>query len=77
MKNYMDHIEINPNKMFGKPTIKGTRITVELILEELGSGKTSDDLINAYLNLTEDDIKAALIFAADSIKGERVYPVAV
>lgn len=77
MKNYMDHIEINPKRMFGKPTIKGTRITVELILEELAERKTIDDLLSAHPNLTKDDIWAALAFAADSIKGERVYPVAV
>ena len=77
MKNYMDHIEINPKRMFGKPTIKGTRITVELILEELSAGKTTDDLISAHPKLAKDDIWAALAFAADSIKGERVYPVAV
>ncbi len=77
MQNYMDHIEINPKRMFGKPTIRGTRITVELILEELAAGKTNGDLISAYPKLTLDDIWAALAFAADSIKGERVYPVAV
>ncbi len=77
MKNYMDHIEINPKRMFGKPTIKGTRITVELILEELAAEKTTDDLVFAYPKLTKDDIWAALTFAADSLKGERVYPVAV
>lgn len=77
MKNYMDHIEINPKRMFGKPTIKGTRITVELILEELASGKTTDDLVTAHPHLKKEDIQAALIFAADSIKGERVYPVIV
>jgi uncharacterized protein (DUF433 family) len=77
MQNYMDHIEINPKRMLGKPTIKGTRITVELILEELATGKTTDDLISAHPKLAVDDIWAALAFAADSIKGERVYPVAV
>ena len=77
MQNYMDYIEINPKKMFGKPTIKGTRITVELILEELAAGKTTDDLVAAHPKLAVDHIWAALAFAADSIKGERVYPVAV
>ncbi|GJM36558.1 MAG: hypothetical protein DHS20C18_55590 [Saprospiraceae bacterium] len=48
MENYMDYIEINPKIMFGKPTIKGTRITVELILEELAAGKTPGELQNGY-----------------------------
>lgn len=77
MKNYMDHIEIDQKRMLGKPTIKGTRITVELILEEMAAGKTTEDLLSAYSNLTKDNIRAALAFAADSLKGERVYPVAV
>ncbi|MDX2246464.1 MAG: DUF433 domain-containing protein [Bacteroidia bacterium] len=72
MKNYMEHILINSRIMFGKPTIKGTRITVELILEELGAGKMLEDLLSAHPNLKRDDIRAALIFAADSLKGERV-----
>jgi len=77
MQNYMNHIEIDPKRVFGKPTIRGTRITVELILEELAAGKTTEDLFSAYPKLAVDDIWAALAFAADSIKGERVYPVAV
>ncbi len=77
MKNYMDYIEINPKRMFGKPTIKGTRITVELILEEMSADKTADDLMLSYPNLNKVDIQAALAFAADSIKGERVYPLTV
>ncbi|GJM35856.1 MAG: hypothetical protein DHS20C18_48570 [Saprospiraceae bacterium] len=56
MKTYMDYIEINSKIMFGKPTIKGTRITVELILEELAVGKTPDNLISAHPNLKKDDI---------------------
>ena len=45
MHDYMNHIEITPKIMFGKPVIRGTRLTVELILEELGAGKTMNDLI--------------------------------
>jgi len=77
MQDYMNHIEVNPKKMFGKPIIKGTRITIELILEELAAGKTADDLVAAHPKLEIHDIWAALAFAADSIKGERVYPVVV
>lgn len=77
MQNYMDYIEVNPNIMFGKPVVKGTRITVESILEDLAAGKTADDVVSTYLNLKPEDIQAALRFAADSLRGERVYSLAV
>lgn len=76
MNNYMDFIDIDPKRMFGKPTIKGTRITVEMILEDLGAQKTTDDIVSAYPNISEEAIWAALTFAADALKGERVYTVA-
>ena len=77
MHDYMNHIEITPKIMFGKPVIRGTRLTVELILEELGAGKTMNDLLAAHPNLKKENIWAALQFAADAIKGERTYPIAV
>jgi uncharacterized protein (DUF433 family) len=58
--------------MMGKPCIKGTRITVELILRKLGAGRSFADLIEAYPRLTEDDIRAALAFAADYLEHETV-----
>jgi uncharacterized protein (DUF433 family) len=58
-------ISIDPAVMMGKPCIKGTRITVELILRKLGAGRSFADLLEAYPNLTEDDLRAALAFAAD------------
>ena len=77
MNNYMDFIEVNPKIMLGKPVIKGTRLTVEMILEELSAGKATDDLLVAHPNLNKESIWAALAFAADSIKGERIYPIAL
>jgi uncharacterized protein (DUF433 family) len=58
-------IEINPKVMIGKPVIRGTRITVELILRKLAEGATPKDLTQAYPHLTEDDIAAAFTYAAD------------
>ena len=49
--------------MMGKPCIKGTRITVELILRKLGAGRSLADLLDAYPQLKEEDIRAALAFA--------------
>jgi uncharacterized protein (DUF433 family) len=65
-------ISANPDVMMGKPCIKGTRITVELILRKLGAGRTFADLIEAYPHLTEDDLRAALAFAADYMQHETV-----
>jgi len=62
-----DRIEINPKVMLGKPIIRGTRITVELILRKLGEGATHRELLEAYPNLTEGDLQAAITFAADTL----------
>lgn len=67
------HIETNPDKLFGKPTIINTRIPVDLLLEKLAAGDTMDDLLNAYPKLKKDDIVASLLFAADSIKNEIIF----
>jgi uncharacterized protein (DUF433 family) len=63
-------ISIDPAVMMGKPCIKGTRITVELILRKLGAGRSFADLLEAYPRLTEDDLRAALVFAADYMRHE-------
>lgn len=65
-----DHIEVNPAIMLGKPVIRGTRIPVELILRKLGEGARDKDLLDAYPNLTEADLRAAMIYAADALAHE-------
>jgi uncharacterized protein (DUF433 family) len=62
----------DPAVMMGKPCIRGTRITVELILRKLGSGRSFADLLDAYPQLAEDDLRAALAFAADYLQHETV-----
>jgi uncharacterized protein (DUF433 family) len=69
------YIEINPKIMMGKPVVKGTRITVESLLEKLAAGETEEDILIAHPHLTKENIKAALFFAAQSLKGENIYPV--
>lgn len=65
-----DRIEINAKVMLGKPVIRGTRITVELILRKLAEGATEADLLDAYPRLTREDIKAAIGYAADTLAHE-------
>ena len=62
--------------MLGKPVLKGTRITVELILKKLAEGATSQDILVAYPKLTEDSIIAALAYASDVISNETIIAVA-
>lgn len=67
-----DRIEIDPQVMIGKPVIRGTRITVELILRKLSEGATQSDLLDAYPRLTRADIQAAIRYAADILAHEEI-----
>jgi uncharacterized protein (DUF433 family) len=67
-----EHIEVNPDVMLGKPVIRGTRIPVELIVRKLGEGATEADLLDAYRRLRQEDIRAALAYAADSLAHETI-----
>jgi len=69
-KGLLSRIERNPEIMFGKPVIKGTRLPVELILEKLAFGTTEKELMKEYPFLTPEDIKAALLYAAKHISLE-------
>ena len=69
----LDRIEINSEVLLGKPVIRGTRISVELILRKLSEGATEADLIDAYPRLSRADIQAALAYAAQTIANETIY----
>jgi uncharacterized protein (DUF433 family) len=64
-------ISQDPNVMVGKPVIKGTRITVELILRALGDGWSVETILEQYPHLTREDVLAAQAFAADSLASLR------
>jgi len=65
-------VEIRPDVMLGKPVIRGTRVTVELVLRKLAEGMTQTELLDAYPRLTAADIQAAIQFAADTLAHEEV-----
>ena len=68
--NLREHIVTDPKVMLGKPTIRGTRITVELVLRKLAEGATESDLQDAYPHLTRDAIHAAIEYAAETLAHE-------
>jgi uncharacterized protein (DUF433 family) len=70
-----DRIDINPEIMLGKPVIRGTRITVELVLRSLAEGSTEADLLESYPHLTHEDIQAAIAYAADAVGREKHQPL--
>ena len=71
----LSRITSSPDVMMGKPLVRGTRLTVEHILEELAGGLSIDDLLSSHPQLTADDVRAALAFAAESVRMERLATV--
>ncbi|MGR3178624.1 MAG: DUF433 domain-containing protein [Candidatus Anammoxibacter sp.] len=70
--NYRKRITANPNIMLGKPVIKGTRITVEIVLKKLSEGMFIEELLEAYPHLSKEDIFAVLSYSADVISKEEL-----
>jgi uncharacterized protein (DUF433 family) len=67
---FQDYIESNHTIMLGKPVIKGTRITVELILKKLSEGASTKQIIEMYPSLNNEQINACLAYASDVISNE-------
>jgi len=73
-KDLLKRITTDPNICFGKPCIRGTRVWVSLIVENLADGVVESELLAAYPQLKHDDIRAALAYAAE-VTRERVIPL--
>ncbi|MGH2459402.1 MAG: DUF433 domain-containing protein [Chloroflexota bacterium] len=71
----VERIEVNPKVMLGKPIIRGTRVPVELILRKLGEGATDEELLDAYPQLSREDLLAAIRYAADVVGHEEMVLV--
>jgi uncharacterized protein (DUF433 family) len=74
-RTLLRRIVVNPKIMLGKPVIRGTRLPVEIIVEKVAYGVTFGDLKRDYPFLTDDDIRAALLYAAKRVANEEVYTV--
>ena len=74
--NGSDYIISDPQILVGKPTLKGTRISVDLVLRLFGTGWTKEQVLENYPNLTPEMLQAAFAFAAEVIKNKTVKPQA-
>jgi len=71
----LKRITINPKVMVGKPIIRGTRLTVEYILNLLAHGATVAEILEEYEGLTQEDIQACLLFATKSLENTTFMPL--
>lgn len=74
-KQLLERITVNPKVMVGKPVIKGTRLTVEYILNLMAHGTTISEILEEYEGLTEADIQACLLFATRAIENTAFMPL--
>ena len=75
MSNWQERITINPQVCHGKPCIKGTRIMVSVILDNLASGLTPEEIVADYPPLTLEDVRSAIAYAAKLATEEELLPL--
>ncbi len=73
--NWREHIHSDPTVLLGKPTIKGTRLSVELILELFEIGWTKEMILESYPRLTDENIKAIFSYLKDCLSEELYFPL--
>jgi uncharacterized protein (DUF433 family) len=74
MMSWQDRIVLDPAILTGKPTIKGTRIAVEFVVDLMARGWSVEDILREYDHLSAGDVQACLAYASDMLQSERVYP---
>jgi len=73
----LNRISLNPKVMMGKPVIKGTRLTVEFIVNLLAHGSTVDEIVSEYEGLSPEDVQACLLFAGETLSRTEFMPLVV
>ena len=71
--DWREHIHSDPEILSGKPVVKGTRLTVDFLLELLAAGWSGEQLLDSYPNLSHDSLRAVFAFAAESARDERAF----
>jgi len=74
-QSLLERITVDPDILVGKPTIRGLRISVEQVLKALAAGISQDELLDDYPELEQEDIQAALLYAAKRVAEEQVFVV--
>jgi len=74
-KKLLNRIVVDQKIMVGKPIIKGTRVPVDMIVRQIAQGLKIKEILGDYPQLKEDDIKAALLYCAEIVEGESVFPL--
>jgi len=70
-----DRIVVDPKILTGKPVVRGTRISVELVVDLLAAGWSHAQILASYPHLSEEDIRACLAYAGELLREEKVYPL--
>ncbi len=76
-RKLLERIALDPQVMAGKPVIRGTRIPVDLLIELVAQGLSFEEILKDYPQLRREDIQAALLYGAQVVCGEEVFPLAV
>jgi uncharacterized protein (DUF433 family) len=74
-KKLLERINIDPKVMIGKPVVRGTRLTVEFILNLMAHGATNQEIISEYQGLTVEDLQACILFASKSLENTVFMPL--
>jgi uncharacterized protein (DUF433 family) len=72
---WRERIVLDPTVLAGKPIVRGTRISVQLVIELLARGYTREDILKEYDHLTTEDVGACLAYAAEMLEDEKVFAV--
>ena len=70
-----ERIVVDPQILTGKPVVRGTRISVELVVDLIAAGWSREQILASYPHLSEDDIRACLAYASELLREEKVYPL--
>ena len=75
MTNWEERVVLNPEILAGKPVVKGTRLSVEFILELLGNGVSMEEILEKYPRITKEDVLACVAYASEILHDIRVFPL--